>query len=79
MTDMIEGFGALIPSEYCNGKVCYDKRTAVTAQNHRYHEDHILLRIYQCPECNHFHLTKKDVIKKKKNHHLPRHVTDEWD
>lgn len=44
---------------YCNGKLIYDKRTAITAKNKRYHEDHMELRIYQCEYGDHWHLTKQ--------------------
>jgi len=44
--------------EYCaNGKVSYDKKAAQTAKNRRWNEEHVELRIYQCPECNLWHLT----------------------
>jgi hypothetical protein len=45
---------------YCpiGGKVQYDKKGATTAANKRYSEAHQKLRIYQCPECNFWHLTK---------------------
>lgn len=42
----------------CHGKPGYDKKTAVTARNKRYKEDKIKLRIYECPECGKWHLTK---------------------
>ena len=46
--------------QYCptSGKVMYDKRGAVTAANHRYSESHQKLRIYPCPQCGSWHLTK---------------------
>lgn len=43
---------------YCDGKACYDKRGAQTVKNIREKEDGIDLRIYQCPLCNMWHLTK---------------------
>jgi hypothetical protein len=46
---------------YCNGKVRYDKRGAVTAKNHRWEVAHIALRIYECPECRGWHLTSTRV------------------
>lgn len=46
--------------EYCrvSGKVCFDKRGAITAANARYREDHIKLRAYPCGDCGKWHLTK---------------------
>jgi len=52
--------------EYCNGKKCYDKKGAITAKNYRYHEAHIELRIYECPDCGFYHLTKTPDLKAKK-------------
>ncbi len=46
-------------AEYCNGKRTYDKKGAQTAQNARYKQDHIELRIYPCPDCHGWHLTKQ--------------------
>ena len=51
--------------QYCNRKQCYDKRTAQTLRNARGNHG-TLLRIYQCPDCEHWHLTKKLDIKPKK-------------
>lgn len=50
---------------YCSrsGKPCYDKRAATTAANLRYKEAHIRLRIYPCPDCNWWHLTKTNYWK----------------
>lgn len=46
--------------EYCiEGKVIYDKKGAVSAKNSRWKRDHVKLRIYHCPTCNKWHLTKK--------------------
>lgn len=45
------------PISYCNGKTCYDKRGAISAANKRYKNSHIKLRVYQCPDGDHFHLT----------------------
>lgn len=45
--------------QYCNGKPCYDKRSAVTAANKRFRENHTKLRIYQCDQGDHWHLTHK--------------------
>lgn len=49
------------------GKVCYDKRGAESARNHRSaprrgkrrHNTPEFLRIYECPHCLKWHLTKK--------------------
>lgn len=41
------------------GKPCYDKKSAASARNHRFKQDHVQLRIYQCPFCNLWHLTKQ--------------------
>lgn len=45
----------------CNGKPCYDKRTAETARNRRLRGQKApdYLRIYHCPKCNHWHLTSR--------------------
>ena len=47
--------------KYCNvqGKNIYDKRGAQTEANARWNEDHVELRIYNCPHCNGWHLTKQ--------------------
>lgn len=54
----------------CNGKMVYDKRGAITAKNRRWEEDHVPLRIYECPGNGHWHLTSvdpyRDEIKNKK-------------
>jgi len=49
----------LVPVKYCDGKICYDKRGAVTASNKRMEDDHMKLRIYHCPWCDQWHLTKQ--------------------
>jgi len=55
----------------CFGKICYDKKGAVSAKNKRWNEDHVALRIYDCPYCHYWHLTSTDPYrnetKKKKN------------
>lgn len=43
--------------DYCNGKPCYDKKGARTAANKRFKEAHQKLRIYECPDCDRWHLT----------------------
>jgi len=52
--------GCMSPAEYCGetDKVMYDKRGATTAANKRMADDRVRLRIYQCPYCDHWHLTK---------------------
>lgn len=45
--------------EYCNGKATYDKKGATTAKNKRWKEERLELRIYPCPDCNMWHLTKQ--------------------
>ena len=53
--------GMPIGRKYCpvQGKNIYDKRGAQTEANRRWEEDHVELRIYNCPECNGWHLTKQ--------------------
>lgn len=46
--------------QYCGEKVKYSKKDALTAKNRRYSSEHIQLRIYQCPNCNGWHLTHKN-------------------
>jgi hypothetical protein len=60
---MKNDWGKPLPVEYCRGKVKYDKKSAVTASNRRYDEDHIKLRIYACQICRGWHLTSKPIIK----------------
>lgn len=46
--------------QYCNGKMRYfEKKSAVTAKNARWEQSHVELRIYQCPDCGDWHLTKQ--------------------
>lgn len=52
-------YGWKVPVRYCEGKVCFDKRGAETAANKRWNEDRVELRIYACPNCRFWHLTKK--------------------
>lgn len=50
------------PGDICrSGKVCFDKRTAQTKAN-AFHRRGIakVMRIYQCLDCNLFHLSNKD-------------------
>ncbi len=44
---------------YCDGKRSYDKKTAITAMNLRFKQDHQVLRMYECENGNHWHLTKQ--------------------
>ena len=40
-------------------KVAYpSKREAQTAANLRFKQDHVKLRLYECPDCKAWHLTK---------------------
>jgi len=55
---MLQGFR--MDRDYCNGKPVYDKKSAVTARNKRWKEDHIKLRIYPCFQCNGWHLTSQE-------------------
>lgn len=41
----------------CKGKICYDKKGAVTSKNLRFKKEHVVLRIYNCPICKMWHLT----------------------
>lgn len=50
---------------YCNGKVCYDKKGALTVKNNRFRQDHIVLRLYECWQCKHWHLTSRSDLKEK--------------
>lgn len=45
--------GFLVKIQYCSksGKPCFDKITATTAINARWHQDHERLRMYPCPDC----------------------------
>lgn len=50
----------LVPASYCGSKRCYeDKKSALTAANKRYAEDHVSLRAYYCSFCHLWHLTKQ--------------------
>ncbi len=42
----------------CKGKVKYDKKGAQTVKNDRMRMEHTELRIYHCPLCNGWHVTK---------------------
>lgn len=45
---------------YCDGKIIYDKKGAITARNARSGQDHVELRIYPHEKCGGWHLTKRD-------------------
>ncbi len=47
----------------CGGKRAYDKKSAITAKNRRFKEDHIPLRVYECPGRGHWHLTHLDPFR----------------
>lgn len=49
----------LVPAKYCNKKVIYDKKGAVTAKNKREKDGGMELRIYPCKFCNGWHLTSQ--------------------
>lgn len=51
------GKGTLLERPRCNGKICFDKRSAVTSRNLRMKKGSIDLRIYPCPSCGYWHLT----------------------
>jgi len=42
-----------------SGKNMYDKKSAQSESNRRYEKEHSLLRIYECPYCNTWHLTSR--------------------
>ena len=42
----------------CRGKVKYDKKGAQTVKNDRFRRDHVELRVYHCPHCDGWHVTK---------------------
>lgn len=65
------------PMRYCNGKPCYEKRSAVTAKNRRWKLDHVDLRVYHCNDCNNHHLTSQ--IKTKKNETKKKKTTGRGD
>lgn len=46
---------------YCDydGKMNYDKKTALTAKNKRMRDQHVALRIYPCEHSGFWHLTSK--------------------
>ena len=46
---------------YQQGKICYDKKGAISAKNLRYKQDKIKLRAYWCNKCNFWHLTKQFI------------------
>lgn len=52
--------GRKVPRLKCwyTKKTCYDHKSAVTAINLRWKQDHVKLRAYWCDKCNFSHLTK---------------------
>lgn len=42
-----------------HNKPCYTKKDALTHKNRRMKEAHVRLRVYACPNGNHWHLTSK--------------------
>lgn len=44
---------------WCKGKPQYDKKSAISAKNKRFRQDHTELRVYHCPSCNFWHLTSQ--------------------
>jgi hypothetical protein len=66
-SDSIMAWGGKSPVKFCptSGKTIFDKRGAQTAKNSRWKEEHKELRIYNCPDCNGFHLTSR-IYKNKK-------------
>lgn len=45
------------------GKVCYDKKSAMTAVNYAKHKNEhhkIPIRAYYCEDCNYWHLTSQE-------------------
>jgi len=54
-----KNFDNRVPLKFCGGKPSYDKKSAQTAANSRFEQDHVKLRIYNCPKCNGWHLTKQ--------------------
>lgn len=46
---------------YCGSKNVYDKRGAETVRNQRWQDDHVRLRIYHCPKCGGWHVTRKNA------------------
>jgi hypothetical protein len=57
----MKSWGVKQPKEICPawGKVMFDKKDAVTAKNKFWNDEHLELRIYFCPDCAKFHLTKQ--------------------
>lgn len=46
-----------IPVGCSSGKRVLDKKTAITAANASLKEFHNKMKVYQCPECNYWHLS----------------------
>ena len=59
MDDEIEGFNQRKPIGVC-GKICFSKKSAQTKKNWLEFRGRIKkLKIYQCPQCNAWHMTKQ--------------------
>lgn len=46
--------------DHCQGKNAYDKKGAQTSINYMKKRKGMKLRMYQCPESDHWHLTSRD-------------------
>lgn len=53
----------------CTGKKRYTKKLAETLKNRLYDKRGLILRIYQCPECNTWHLTHTEKWWHQKKYH----------
>ena len=51
------------PTLKCRGKLCYMKKEAQRIKNQLYKYKSRVLRVYQCKECNYWHLTHKPFQK----------------
>jgi DNA-directed RNA polymerase subunit RPC12/RpoP len=53
----------MLTRQYCNSKIMYDKKGAITMINYlkrKGREEY--LRAYQCPDCNMWHITHKEEV-----------------
>ena len=56
---MRDKFGQWV-TETCGGKMKYDKKSAVSFINkHPFGDNNKKLRMYKCPTCEGYHITKK--------------------